>query len=331
MKPICPDRPHPSVRPGHFPVLGILFFGLAGFVMLGLATGCRKADRTAAVPAKPRVALIMKSLANEFFGTMAEGARAHHAAHAADYDLLVNGIKNETDLSEQVSLVEQAIAKRCDAIVIAPADSKALVPALKRAFAAGIIVINIDNRLDAAAIKDAGLAIPFVGPDNRTGAAAVGRIVATRLSAGAPVAIIEGLTTADNGRQRRLGFEDAIKEAGLKLVSTQSGQWEMERANTIAASLLNAHADLKAIFCANDNMALGAVAAIKAAGREGQVLVAGFDHIKAIQPLLQSGIVIATADQHADRLAVYGIEAALDALKTKQTADRATPVDVITR
>lgn len=301
----------------------------ATLVLLG---GCGKSDAPSpSAPAKLRIALVMKSLANEFFGTMAEGAKKHAAAHAADFDLVVNGIKNETDLGEQVSLVEQMVASRVNAIVIAPADSKALVPVLKRALAAGIVVVNIDNRLDAAAMKEAGITIPFVGPDNRAGAAAVGRALAAKLAKGDPVAIIEGITTADNGRQRRLGFEDAVREAGLNLVSTQSGQWEMERANTVAASLLNAHPNLKAFFCANDNMALGAVAAIKAAGREGKVLVAGFDHISAIKSLLASGAVVATADQHGDQLAVFGIEAAREMLKTKTTADRATPVDLVTR
>lgn len=303
-------------------------------VVLPLLGGCSKSDSSAGAapkPARPRLALVMKSLANEFFGTMAEGAKKHAAAHAGDFDLIVNGIKNETDLAEQVSLVEQMIAMRVNAIVIAPADSKALVPVLKRALAAGIVVVNIDNRLDGAALKDAGIAVPFVGPDNRTGAAAVGRALAKRLQRGDPVAIIEGIPTADNGRQRRLGFEDAVREAGLNLVSTQSGQWEMEKANTVAASMLNAHPNLKAILCSNDNMALGAVAAIKAAGREGKVLVAGFDHISAIKPLLASGAAVATADQHADQLAVFGIEAAREMLRTRQTADRATPVDLVTR
>lgn len=91
----------------------------------------------------------MKSLANEFFSTMAEGAKQHHAANSANYDLVVNGIKNETDLAEQVNLVEQMIAQQVSAIVIAPADSKALVTVLKRAKEAGILVVNIDNKLDA--------------------------------------------------------------------------------------------------------------------------------------------------------------------------------------
>jgi ribose transport system substrate-binding protein len=272
----------------------------------------------------------MKSLANEFFSTMTEGARQHHVANAAAYDLIVNGIKNETDLVEQVNLVEQMIAQRVDAIVIAPADSKALVTILKRARDAGILVVNIDNKLDDDVLKQAGLQVPFVGPDNRAGARRVGDTLATHLHAGDRVAIIEGLPTAFNGQQRRLGFEDAMKAAGADVVTVQSGRWEMETASNVAAAMINEHADLKAILCANDNMALGAVSAIQAAGRNGRILVAGFDNISAVRPLLATGQMVATADQHGDRLAVFGIEAALKILKgDAPPADQTTPVDLV--
>ena len=257
----------------------------------------------------------MKSLANEFFSTMAEGARKHQAAHAAEYDLIVNGIKNETDLAEQVNLVEQMIARRVNAIVIAPADSKALVTVLKRAKEAGILVVNIDNKLDSGVLQEAGLSIPFVGPDNREGARKVGEVLAVHLNKGDKVAIIEGIPTAFNGQQRRLGFEDAMKAAAMDIVGAQSGEWEMDKANNVAAAMLSEHPDLKAILCANDNMALGAVAAIQAAGKTGKVLVVGFDNIAAIHPMLADGRVVATADQHADQLAVFGIQAALSILK----------------
>ncbi|MGE5735909.1 MAG: sugar ABC transporter substrate-binding protein, partial [Acidobacteriota bacterium] len=240
-------------------------------------TGCSKSG-PAQDGKKPRIAVVMKSLANEFFGTMAEGARKHHEAHASEYDLIVNGIKNETDLAEQVGLVEQMIAQRVNAIVIAPADSKALVTVLKRAKEAGILVVNIDNKLDAEVLKQAQLTIPFVGPDNRSGARKVGEVLAKRLQPGDKVAIIEGVPTAFNGQQRRLGFEDAMKAAGMNVVTVQSGNWEMEKANTVAASILSEHPDLKALLCGNDNMALGAVAAIQSAGRSGKVLVVGFDN-----------------------------------------------------
>jgi ribose transport system substrate-binding protein len=274
----------------------------------------------------------MKSLANEFFATMAKGAEAHHTAHAADYDLLVNGIKNETDLSEQVNLVEQMVARGAQAIVIAPADSKALVPVLKRAADQGVLIINIDNQLDADALVQSGLKAPFVGPDNRAGAKQVGLALAKRLQPGDAVAIIEGAPTAFNGQQRRAGFEDAMKETGMKIVSVQAGNWEMEKANALAASILSEHPTLKAILCANDSMALGVVSAIQSAGKQGQILVAGFDHISAIQPMIADGRVTATADQHAGPLAVFGIEAALKILKgSAPPTNQTTAVDLITK
>jgi ribose transport system substrate-binding protein len=299
----------------------------------GLHGGCHRSANTSdptSAPGKPKVALIMKSLANEFFSTMADGARKHQAANAATYDLVVNGIKNETDLAEQVNLVEQMIAQQVDAIVIAPADSKAVVTVLKRAKAAGILVVNIDNKLDADALTQANLTVPFVGPDNRAGARKVGEALARQLHTGDKVAIIEGLPTAFNGQQRRRGFEDAMQAAGANIVSVQSGRWEMDTASNVAAAMLNAHADLKAILCANDNMALGAVSAIQAAGKSGRVLVVGFDNISALRPLLETGQVVATADQHADQLAVFGIEAALRILKgAAPPRDQTTAVDLV--
>ena len=81
----------------------------------------------------PKVALVMKSLANEFFVTMENGARKHRQEHASEYSLLCTGIRDETDTGGQIRLVEQMIVSRVDALVLAPADSKALVPVIKKA------------------------------------------------------------------------------------------------------------------------------------------------------------------------------------------------------
>jgi ribose transport system substrate-binding protein len=280
---------------------------------------------------RPQVALIMKSLANDFFATMADGAREHQGAHAQEYDLIVNGIRNESDLSQQVALVEQMIARGVDAIVIAPADSRALVPVLGRAQRQGIVVVNIDNKLDEATLAQAGAAIPFVGPDNRVGARLVGDELAKRLQPGEKVAILEGIPTAFNAQQRRLGFEEAMRQAGMRVVDVQSGHWEQDRANTVAAAMLREHPDLRAILASNDNMALGAAAAVRQAGRAGQVHVVGFDNIPAVQEMLRDGRVLATADQHAGDLAVFGIEYALQILAGQTVPeDKETPVDLIT-
>lgn len=279
---------------------------------------------------KPEIALIMKSLANEFFKTMADGADAYQKEHTDEFSLIVNGIRNETDLSQQVALVEQMMARQVDGIVIAPADSKALVPVLKRAQAAGITVVNIDNKLDDAVLKQAGVSIPFVGPDNREGAKEVGEALAKVLPPQAKVAILEGVPTAFNAQQRRAGFEDAMKAAGAEVVSVQSGQWEMDKANTVSAAWLREYPDLAAILASNDNMALGAVGALRAAGKTGQVKVVGFDNISAVGQMIQDGTIFATADQHGDQLAVFGIQAALGIIVDQQTpADKKTQVDVI--
>jgi ribose transport system substrate-binding protein len=305
-------------------------------ILVLLLAGCG-GERGAAQPPQgapgetPRIALIMKSLANEFFVTMAEGAKAHQAANAGKYSLIVNGIRNESDLTQQVALVEQMVAQRVNAVVIAPADSRALVPVLAKAQRQGIVVVNIDNKLDDATLQQAGIDIPFVGPDNRAGARAVGDALAKRLQRGDKVAILEGIPTAFNAQQRRLGFEDAMREAGMQVVAVQSGQWEQDRANTVAAAMLREHPDLAAILASNDSMALGAAAAVRQAGKTGQVHVVGFDNIAAIQQLLKEGRVLATADQHADQLAVYGIEYALQIMRGEsQPQDKQTPVDVIT-
>lgn len=274
----------------------------------------------------------MKSLANEFFLTMQKGAEAHQAKNADQYTLLSNGIKDEQDVSRQQQLVEQMIAQQVKAIVIAPADSKALIAVCKKAIDAGIVVINIDNKFDAAVLKDQNVTIPFVGPDNRKGAKLVGDALAKTLKAGDSVAILEGVPTAFNAVQRKSGFEDAMKAANIKIAASQSANWETNQANKVASALLTAHPDLKALLCANDNMALGAVAALKAANKAGQITIVGFDNISAIQQLIKEGGVLATADQHADQLAVFGIEYALDILAKKGApADKETPVDLVTK
>jgi ribose transport system substrate-binding protein len=293
-----------------------------GLVLTG---GCQKKKD------KPTVALVMKSLANEFFKTMEEGATAHHEQHKDQYDLKVVGIKDEMDVAQQIAYVEWMMAQNVDAIVIAPADSKALVPVCKRAMDAGIIVVNIDNKFDADVLKDKNAKIPFVGPDNRKGAKLAGAHLCTKLKAGDKVVIIEGAPNAYNGIQRKLGFEDAMRESNISIVSSQTGYWETDKAQPIASALVNEHPDLKAILCANDSMALGAVAALKNAGKLGSIYVVGFDNIAAVQRLLKEGRILCTVDQHADKLALFGIEYALEMLEIKaQPVDKETPVDLIT-
>ncbi|MCX5771793.1 MAG: sugar ABC transporter substrate-binding protein [Candidatus Hydrogenedentes bacterium] len=300
-------------------------------MILGGCGGQDAGPAAPGAPGKPRIALIMKSLANEFFLTMEQGAKNHQATHSGEYDLICNGIKDELDVNRQIQLVENMVSQGVEAIVIAPADSKALVAACKKAQDAGVVVVNIDNKLDEGVLAERGIKIPFVGPDNRKGAKLVADFLAKKLQPGDPVAIVEGVPTAFNGIQRKLGFEDAMNGAGMKIVTSQSGSWEMAKANQVVAAMITEHPDLKAVLCANDSMALGAVAALKSADKVGQVLVIGYDGISAVRERIKDGSILGTIEQHADQLAVFGIEYALEMIKTKAApADRETPVDLVT-
>jgi ribose transport system substrate-binding protein len=208
--------------------------------------------------------------------------------------------------------------------VIAPADSRAMVGVSKEAMDAGIVVVNIDNKFDAETLAQEGVSIPFVGPDNRKGARMAAEYLAQKLEPGDKVAIVEGIPTAFNAIMRKRGFEDAMKAAGMAIVDSQSAHWETSEAEKVVSGMVSRHADLKAVLCANDSMALGAVAALRAAGKLDDVFVVGFDNISAAQEYMKEGAILCTVDQHADQIAVEGIIYALDILA-------ATPFEVLAR
>ena len=289
--------------------------------MVAVVSGCASGTSdqptdqppAATMDEKPVVALIMKSLANEFFKTMQEGAEAY-AAERGDLELKSWGIDNETDVEGQIALVEDAVAQKVDAIVIAMIDPQAILPKLKEAVDAGITVITIDVRPDEATMEELGLDLPFIGPDNREGAKLAGDVLGEELGDGGKVFIVEGNPGVPNAEARKQGFMDSIDEYGLELLASETAHWETEEALSLVSDLITAHPDVNGIMCANDSMALGAVQAVEAAGRTGDILVVGFDNISAAQELMREGKLLATVDQFADKQAAKGIEYAMNTL-----------------
>ncbi|MFE0177330.1 sugar ABC transporter substrate-binding protein [Streptomyces sp. NPDC059002] len=260
---------------------------------------------------RPTVCLVMKSLGNEYFQTMEKGAKAH-AKQRGDLDLKTSGIQNETDIDGQVAAINRCVTDRADALVIAPADSRALVAPLERAEKQGLKVINIDVKLDDGALRASGMKVPFVGPDNERGARLSGDVLAKSLGKGAEVALLEGSPGADNARQRAAGFRAAAKAGGLKVVSSKTAHWETDEAYTVLGNMLTAHPDIKGVLASNDSMALGALKAIDA--KKASVKIASFDNIEAIRPYVQKGRVVATVDQYAAQQAADGIDQAMKAV-----------------
>lgn len=290
-------------------VMRKVLFTLLAFLLIG-ATGL-----SAQSSKKPLVGLVMKSLANEYFKTMEEGARKFAAADGS-FLLISVGMNSETDIDTQINAIDNMIAQGVDLIVLAPADSVGLVPAVKKAVDAGIVVVNIDVKLDTKALQNAGLPADFlfVGPDNAVGTEMVGNVLAKKLGKGGKVVILEGNPGADNAYQRTMGFKKAAATGGLTVLASTTAHWETEEANTVTTNLLTRYPNIQGIMCDNDSMVLGAVKAVQAAGKSGKIDVVGFDNIAAVQDLIKKGAVLATVDQFGPDQAKFGIQAGLKIL-----------------
>lgn len=288
-------------------------------------------DSASAADARPRVGLVMKSLANEFFKDMTEGAIAHQKKRN-DFDLKTVGMKDETDFDAQVQAVDSFVTQQMNLIVVAPADSKAMVAPVKRALRAGVTVVNFDVALDPEAKKKAGVDLAFVGPDNRAGAKMAGDELARSIGNGGKVIIIEGNPGADNGQQRKAGFMDAVKDNELNVLASRTAMWETEEANKVFTTLLTAHPDVQGVMAANDSMALGVVKALDVAGKSGQIKVVGFDNIPAIRPLVKQGKVLATVDQFGSEMAANAIDLGLKSMQEKKPLSGwiKTPIELVT-
>ncbi len=284
-----------------------------------------------ASPAKPVIGLVMKSLANEFFKNMEEGA-LKYTAQQSNFTLIPVGMNSETDIDTQISAMDNLIAKKADIIVLAPADAVALVPSVKRAIDAHIVVVNIDVNLDPDALDRAGLHnFLFVGPDNTLASQMVGDLLAAKLGPGGKVFIIEGNPGASNAAQRKQGFMNSVAKGNLKLLASMTAHWETEEANTVTTNLLTRYPDVQGIMASNDSEALGVVKALDAAGMTNKVIVVGFDNIAPAQVLIKQGKMLATIDQFGQDLAIEGIKVGLKILHGQKLSGwQKTPVRVIT-
>ncbi|MCP1292793.1 MULTISPECIES: substrate-binding domain-containing protein [Chromobacterium] len=290
--------------------------------------------RLAAAATKPAVTLVLKSLRNPFFSVMTAGARRHHAQHSGDYQLTIDGVQGETDLAGQIKIVEACIARREQILLITPADSRAIIPALIKAVQSGLLVINLDNKLDDRALASHGVNIPFVGPSNFSGARAVGDYVLRALKPRSKAAIIEGLPGSINAKARSDGYREAIASANMTLAALAWGDWERDAGRAAALKLMKQTPDLAALLCGNDNMAIGAAQAVTELKRDGKVLIGGYDNIPEMAALLASKRIYATADQHPALQAEYAIRLGLESFNKRLTQSEMqsivrTPVDLV--
>lgn len=280
----------------------------------GVSTGVTLAKAPPEPSQKARVALIMKTLTNPFFIEMEKGARRAQAESGVD--LQVRTATQETSIEQQIQLVEQEIAAKTQAIVIAPGDSMRLVPVLKKAQDAGIRIVNIDNRLSAEAMAASGMkAVPFISVDNEAGAYEVTQVIASGVRGSAEAAVVEGIRMADNAQQRKRGAMRAFAgHSQIRVVAEVSANWKIDEAYEVAKAIFKAHPKVSLVFCANDMMAIGVMKFLQETGRH-HVQVVGFDALEEAQIAIKAGQMVATVNQQADEQGYRGVQTALALLR----------------
>ncbi len=272
------------------------------------------------------VALVMKTLTNPFFSAMEDGAR--RAARELAIRLVVVSAADEASVEQQSEIVRQVIRDQVDAIVIVPGPSVEIIPVLKEARDAGIVVVNIDERLDPVTAQKLGLRdVPFVGVNNENGAYLAAKHLAGKLTGPTQAIIIQGEPASSTGRDRERGALRAFAEhPNIEIVARETAYWKIDEANAVTARLFERYPDVGAIFCANDLMALGAIRYLEETGRK-QVLVAAYDAIEPARAALRRGNLVATVDQRAGEQGYIGVRHAVRAL-AGETLPAETFIDV---
>ena len=263
------------------------------------------------------VALVMKTLTNPFFIEMEKGARL--AEIDFGIELVVKTAAQETSIEQQIAIVDQLIKDKVDAIVIAPGDSLELIPVLKQAQDAGIVVINIDNQLDVEFSEKIGLVnVPFISVDNEQSAYLSAKYISDQITTPTDVAVLEGIQSALNAEARKNGALRAFSEnPNITVVVMESAHWKIDEAYDVSKQIFANHPNIGALFCANDMMALGAINYLQETDRD-DVLVAAYDALEEAKQAVREGTLQITIDQQAAQQGYLGIEYAVRTLNGQE-------------
>ena len=279
-----------------------LRYALAGALLASAAFIGNSAD------AADLIAVITPAHSNPFFKAEAEGAESK--AKELGYDVI--SLVHDDDANKQSQLIDTAIARGAKAIVLDNAGADATVAAVKKAKEAGIPSFLIDREINAS-----GIALAQIVSNNYQGAQLGAQEFVKLMGEKGNFVELVGKESDTNAGIRSKGYHDVIDEyPDLKMVSRQSANWDQQEAYQKMESILQANPKIKGVISGNDTMAMGAEAALKAAGRS-DVIVVGFDGSNDVRDSIKKGGIKATVLQPAYREAQLAVEQADAYIKTK--------------
>jgi ribose transport system substrate-binding protein len=288
-------------------------------MMLAGAIACSKPER-----AQPKILVSPKGLTHNFWVTVKAGADLAGKEFGAE--VIWKGPAQETDIAGQIAIIEDYINKKVDAIVLAACDTKALNGLIDRAMDNGIPVITIDSGVD----YDRPLS--FIATDNVKAAELAADELARLIGANGEVALLPHVPGAATSIMREDGFKKGIaKYPNVKLVAVQYSQSDVATAMNVIENILSAHPNLAGIFATTEAGTLGAVQALTAREKIGQVKVVGFDAADDEIAALSNGSVQALIVQDPFKMGYLGVKAAMDVIAKRPVGKRIdTGVYVIT-
>ncbi len=279
----------------------VLFAGLL-LALIPVGSVCAQSTKT------HKIGALTKSLANPYFLLMKHGY--DYAQKKLGVEVVFGSTPTEEADVEQLNILQSWLAEgSLEGLVVTPFRPASLNSALTRVSRKNIPIVNIDELIPEELAKADGITIVTRIASNNVEAGKLdAQLVLNSVPKGSDVAVIEGDPGTTSSMDRVKGFTNAAKEGGLNIVASQPANWNRKKAAELATKMLESDPNLKAIFVANDDMALGIVRAVQATGATGKIIVVSVDGTPDAIDALKQGLLAGTVAQYPDAMAYMAIE-----------------------
>jgi ribose transport system substrate-binding protein len=281
-----------------------------------LSAAVISASFSANVMAQDTIAMVVSTLNNPFFVSMKEGAEKK--ADLLGYKLLV--LDSQNDPSKELSNIEDLVVRGVKAILINPTDSDAVSNAIRIANRANIPVLTLDRGASR------GDVVSHIASDNVAGGEMAGKFISEKIGKNAKVVQLEGIAGTSAARERGEGFMNAVKSENMDLLASQPADFDRTKGLNVMENLLASKPNTQAVFAQNDEMALGAIRAVQASGKN--ILIVGFDGTDDGIAAVKRGLLGATIAQQPALIGELGVETAVKVLQGK-SVEKSIPVPLM--
>lgn len=264
---------------------------------------------------KITVGFVISTQTNPFFVSLKDGAEAK--AKELGVELIV--LDSQDDSAKAAANMEDLITRGVDLILVNPTDSDAIVNSVIDANEANIPVITVDRS------SNGGEVLSYIASDNIAGGKMAGEFIIEKLNGKGKVVELEGIAGTNAARERGEGFNESIKDSELEVVAKQTADFDRVKGLEVMENILQSQPEINAVFAHNDEMALGALEAIKASNRD--IIVVGFDATDDAVASVEAGDMAATVAQQPELIGEIGIETAVKVLKGEKVEEN-VPVEL---